>query len=121
MAATIAAMDAAGVATALIFLCVAPRNAMPARVQPEPIENVRPTVPVGMPSFALHMANIADAAVKDFEKFMKAPRFVDRRVQGSGRPGRNGSAGRAARGGPGAEIFRRNDEIVPVRISAGSK
>ncbi len=36
-------------------------NAMPTRVQLELIENIRPTVLVGMPSFALHMANIADA------------------------------------------------------------
>ena len=36
-------------------------NAMPTRVQLDLIENIRPTVLVGMPSFALHMANIADA------------------------------------------------------------
>ena len=36
-------------------------NAMPTKAQLELIENIRPTVLVGMPSFALHMANIADA------------------------------------------------------------
>ena len=37
-----------------------------------------------------------------------------------GRPGRNRSAGSAARAGPGDKVFRRNDDIVPARLLAGS-
>ena len=36
-------------------------NAMPTKVQLELIATIKPTILVGMPSFALHMANIADA------------------------------------------------------------